>query len=152
MLKNRKESKTRAKKTRKNLLADNSKFNEFLELAKNKQYIALSRNDRLFSENEEVKGVYFLLSGKMRIVKLDSENKESLLYLIKAPDIICLHSVLEEKFHIHSAVAASDSMVCFVQKTDFEKILASNMNIAFSVMKMLCSKINVIENQINRYI
>ena len=152
MLKNKKETKTGAIRTKSNFTFGNSKLNELLELADNKQFIALSRNDRLFLENEKVKGVYFLLSGKIKIVKSDSENKDSLLYFINSPDIICLHSILEEEFHIHTAVAAVDSMVCFVHKKEFEKILANNMNIAFNMMKMLCLKINIIENQISRYI
>lgn len=126
-------------------------INELIEIAHDKQLIALSRNDTLFLENEKVKGVYFLLSGKIKIVKKDANKKESILYLIKAPDIICIHSVMEEEFHLHTAIASTDSMVCFVPKTEFEKILAANMNIAFNVMKMLCLKINVIENQIHRF-
>jgi hypothetical protein len=71
--------------------------------------------------------------------------------MIKAPDIVCLHSIMEEEFHVHSAVAAVDSMVCFVRKMN-SKNTAQNTNIAFNMMKMLCLKINVIENQIHRYI
>lgn len=152
MVKNNKIPKTGTKRTKNNLPFGNSIISELLELAGSKQYIALSRNDRLFMENEKVKGVYFLLSGKIKIVKSDVDNKDSVLYLIKAPDIICLHSILEEEYHIHTAVAAADSMVCFVSKKEFEKILANNTNIAFNMMKMLCLKINVIENQIYRYI
>jgi CRP/FNR family transcriptional regulator len=152
MVRNNKQPKTEAKRTKSNFPFGNPKINELLELAENKQFLALSRNDRLFLENEKVKGVYFLLSGKIKIVKSDSENKDSVLYLIKAPDIICLHSILEEEYHIHTAVAAADSMVCFVPKKEFEKILANNMNIAFNMMKMLCLKINIIENQIQKHI
>lgn len=152
IVKNYKINKPAAKIPKSNFPFGNSVLNELLEIAENKQFIALSRNDRLFVENEKVKGVYFLLSGKVKIIKSDSENKDSVLYLIKAPDIICLHSIMEEEFHIHTAVAAIDSMVCFVPKREFDKILANNTNIAFNMMKMLCLKINVIENQIHKYI
>jgi CRP/FNR family transcriptional regulator len=152
MGKNSKVQITIAKKPGKSLISPNPILSELLELAKTKQFFALNKNDKLFLENEHVKGVYFLLSGKIKITKKDFELNDSVLYMIKAPDIVCLHSIMEEEFHVHSAVAAVDSMVCFVPKKEFEKILAQNMTIAFNMMKMLCLKINVIENQINRYI
>jgi CRP/FNR family transcriptional regulator len=152
MSKNSKSQITQTKKPGKSLISPNPILSELLELAKTKQFFALNRNDTLFLEDEHVKGVYFLLSGKIKITKKDNEANNSVLYMIKAPDIVCLHSIMEEEFHVHSAVAAVDSMVCFVPKNEFEKILAQNTNIAFNMMKMLCLKINVIENQIHRYI
>lgn len=127
-------------------------INELLELAVDKHYISLSKNNVLFHENEPIKGVYFLLTGRIRITKEGADNTESTLYAINPPDIICLHSVMEEEYHMHTAVADSDSMVCYVPKKELEKILAKNANIAFNLMKLLCSKINVIENQISRFI
>jgi len=152
MTKNSKIQITQTKKPGKSLISPNPILSELLELAKTKQFFALNRNDTLFLEDEHVKGVYFLLSGKVKITKKDSEANNSVLYMIKAPDIVCLHSIMEEEYHVHSAIAAVDSMVCFVPKDEFEKILAQNTNIAFNMMKMLCLKINVIENQIHRYI
>ena len=152
MTKNSKIQITQTKKPGKSLISPNPILSELLELAKTKQFFALNRNDTLFLEDEHVKGVYFLLSGKVKITKKDSEANNSVLYMIKAPDIVCLHSIMEEEYHVHSAISAVDSMVCFVPKDEFEKILAQNTNIAFNMMKMLCLKINGIENQINRYI
>jgi len=127
-------------------------INELLELAEDKHYISLSKNDVLFRENEPIKGVYFLLTGRIKITKAGTDNAESTLYIINPPDIICFHSVMEEEYHIHTAVADTNSMICFVPKKELEKILAKNANIAFNLMKLLCLKINVIENQISRFI
>ncbi len=131
---------------------ENSNLGELIKLANNKQFIALSKHDRLFVENEKVKGVYFLLSGKIKMVKSNSEKTDSTIYLIEAPDIICLHSVLDEECHFHTAIAEEDSMVCLVPRIEFERILEKNMQIAFNIMKMLCLKIKVVEEQIHRYV
>lgn len=139
------------KKVKKTITTKNPNINELLEMADDKHYFALSKNDVLFKENERIKGVYFLLSGKIKIAKSGSGTGESILYFIKPPDIICLHSVIEDKFHANSASAVSDSMVCFIPNREFKKILAKNVNAAFNLMKMLCFKINVINNQISRF-
>jgi CRP-like cAMP-binding protein len=139
-------------KIKKNTASRNTNIKELIDLAKDKKFIALSKNQVLFREREPVRGVYFLLTGKIEITKTNSDSKESILYIIKSPDIICLHSIMEEDFHIHTAKAAHDSMICFIPREEFEKILSQNVKIAFNMMKMLCLKINVIENQIHKYI
>jgi len=136
---------------KKKIITRNPNINELLEMADEKHFIALSKNDVLFNENGRVKGVYFLLTGKIKITKSGSDNLESTLYFIKPPDIICLHSVMEEEYHVNSASAERDSMVCFIPKKEFRKILAKNVNAAFNLMKMLCLKINVINHQISRF-
>ena len=133
------------------IITKNPNINELLEMAGEKHFIALSKGDILFNENERVKGVYFLLTGKIKITKSGSGNAESTLYFIKPPDIICLHSVMEEEYHVSTASAERDSMVCFVPRKEFRKILAKNVNAAFNLMKMLCLKINVINHQISRF-
>lgn len=137
-------------KPKRKITTKNSNISELLELAEEKHFIALSKNDVLFNENEPVKGVYFLLSGRIKITRAGSENKESILYIITPPDIVCLHSALEEDFHINTASAESDSVVCFVPKKEFKKILEKNINASFNMMKMLCLKINTIHHQISR--
>lgn len=136
----------------KRITSSKRSIKELLDLAEDKRYISLSGNEVLFYEKEPIKGVYFLLSGRIKITKSCSDKEESILYLINPPDIVCLHSIMEEEYHMHTAVADTDSMICFVPKTELEKILAKNANIAFNLMKLLCFKINVIENQISRFI
>lgn len=151
MTKVSKYSKTAKKRTKNKFEIKNNNINQLLNLARKKQFIALSKDDVLFRENEPVKGVYFLLTGKIKTIKKDTNGNESILFLIKSPDIVCLHSIMEEDYHLHTAVALCDSMVCYVPKDEFENILAQNMEIALNMMKMLCLRINGIENQINRY-
>jgi len=40
----------------------------------------------LFSEGEEAKGFYVILSGKVKIYKVSSEGKEQILHIVSAPD------------------------------------------------------------------
>jgi CRP-like cAMP-binding protein len=138
-------------KIKRSSVSRNANINQLIELAKCKKFIELSKNQVLFREGEPVKGVYFLLTGKIEISYKNSDNTQSVLYTIKSPDIIGLHSIMEEDFYIHTAIAVSDSMICFMPKEEFERILAQNSKIALNLMKMLCLKITVIQNQIHKH-
>jgi CRP-like cAMP-binding protein len=124
---------------------------QLIELTKHKKYITLSKNQVLFRENDPIKGVYFLISGKIEITKVNSDNTQSILYTIKSPGIIGLHSIMEEDFHIHTAKATSGSLICFMAKQEFEKIVSQNSELAFNIMKMLCLQISFIQNQIYKH-
>ena len=52
--------------------------------------IALPRSIRkkgvLFSEGEEAKGFYVILTGKIKLYKVSSEGKEQILHVVASPD------------------------------------------------------------------
>jgi len=132
----------------KNPAVKNFSTKDLLGMVEHKKYLEYGKNDYLFKENEAVGGVYFLLAGKVEITNKDTEGIESGLYEIKAPDIICLQSILEEEYHSNSAVASEKCKVCFVPKIALKKLIEDNSAAALNIMRMLCLKINKIENRI----
>jgi CRP/FNR family transcriptional regulator len=127
----------------------NFPMNEFIEPIKSKRYMTFNDGDYLFKVKQPVKGVYCLLSGKVKIVNNNSENSESFLYYANSPDILCLYSLLNEECYGTSAIASGEVKICFIPKKDFMKILFDNNKFTLSLMKIICSKINKIEHRIN---
>jgi CRP-like cAMP-binding protein len=135
----------------KNAFLKNFSANDLLEMINHKKYCEYDKGKYLFREKEVINGVYFLLSGKVNITKTDSYGKDSILYNIKAPDIICLHTIMEEEFHPNSALALEKCKVYFVSKKALRKLIEDNSIAALNIMRMLCLKINKIENQLSGY-
>jgi len=124
-------------------------MDEFIDALESKQFFNFSEGETLFKEGEDVKGVYCLLSGKVKIINRNTDNSESILYNAHSPDIFCLYSILNAEKYETSAIAASDVKVCFIPKKEFMKIVFENSKFTLSLMRIICSKINRIENQIN---
>jgi CRP/FNR family transcriptional regulator len=134
----------------KNPIKKNFSANDLLSMVGHKKYREFSKNDYLFKENEAVGGVFFLLSGEVEITKKNTAGTETRLYVTRAPDIICMHSILEEELHSNSALASEKCRVCIVPKLALKKLIKDNSIAAFNIMRMFCLKINKIENQLSR--
>ena len=46
----------------------------------------VEKKEILFSDGEEAKGFYVVLSGKVKIYKVSPEGKEQILHVVSAPD------------------------------------------------------------------
>lgn len=124
-------------------------LDELLNTARKRNLILYEKDECLFSEGKPVKYIQCLLYGKVKISIKDSYGRENVLHTIKAPDIIYLYSVLNEKVHSHSAVALNESCVISIPVNEFRKILRNNTTLALGIMKLICTKIKKIESNIS---
>ena len=123
-------------------------LNDVLESVSRKKCIKLNKNEQLYKQNEPVKGVYYLISGKIKIEQKDKDEKYHVLHSVKAPDIIGLSTILCDEVHTNSAYSVEESNIIFIPKKDFLDLLNQNKQIAIDLMKLLCTKINKTEARI----
>ncbi|MFI5144535.1 MAG: Crp/Fnr family transcriptional regulator [Ignavibacteria bacterium] len=126
--------------------------NDVLVSAARKKFIKLCKNEQLYRQNEPIKGIYYLITGKIEIVQKDKEEKYHILHLVKAPDIIGLSSVLCDELHTNSAYSVQESNILFIPKKNFLELLNQNKQVAIDLMKNLCSKIDKTEARIPQII
>jgi len=124
-------------------------MDEFIDSLDSKQFLDFKDGEYIFKKDQNVKGIYCLLSGKVHVTNESSDNAELLSYSANAPDIFCLYSILNVERYETSAIASGDVKVCYIPKKDFMKIMFENSKFTLSLMRIICSKINRIENQIN---
>lgn len=124
-------------------------MHEFIDSLESKEFLNFKDGEYLFVKDQAVKGIYCLLSGNVKVMNQNDDNTESVLYYANAPDIFCLYSILNEEKYEASAIATGDVKVCYIPKNDFMKIMLENSKFTLSLMRIICSKINRIENQIN---
>jgi CRP/FNR family transcriptional regulator len=107
------------------------------------------KNEFLFHEDEKAKGIYFIINGKVKIIKKENQPYPAILYLVKPGDILGMHALIDNHPHTNSAVALVDTDVCFIPADEFLSIVAGNNKNMLVVMQHLCSRIDHIENKIN---
>ena len=127
-------------------------INDVLVSAARKKFIRLGKNEQLYRKNEPIKGIYYLISGKIKIVQKDKEEKYNILHSVKAPDIIGLSSILCDELHTNSAYSVEESSILFIPKKNFLELLNQNKQVAIDLMKNLCSKIGKTEARIPQII
>jgi CRP/FNR family transcriptional regulator, polysaccharide utilization system transcription regulator len=95
------------------------------------------KGDHIFEENNHANGLFCVISGKVKIVRLGEGGKEQIVRLAGKLDVIGYRALLaDEKYH-GSAVALEDTMVGFVPKKIFFEILNSNPEMSMQMMRLL---------------
>lgn len=125
-----------------------SPLNHIISESAQKKILTFRKDDYLFHENEESTGIFFVISGKIKIIKNDNHPIQTILYLVKPGDVLGIHAVINEHKYTNSAVALVNSTVCFVPAKEFQGLINCNNEYKLSVMQLLCSNIDLIENKI----
>lgn len=126
-----------------------SPLREIIDQSVEKQVFTVLKNEFLFHQDEKPKGIYFIIAGKVKIIKKENQLYPAILYLVKPGDILGMHAVIDDHGHTNSAVALVDTIICFIPTNEFLKIVSSSNKNMLVVMQHLCSRIDHIENKIN---
>lgn len=92
------------------------------------------KNEMLFSEGDDYKGFFILLKGSVKVYKISSEGKESILHLIKPLDAFGDVPLFEGGNYPVFAQAISDSILIFYPKNEFKQLLMFNSTICFNML------------------
>ena len=121
---------------------------EIISESAEKKILVYKKDDYLFHENETSNGVFFVITGKVKIIKNENLSNPTILYLVKPGDVLGIHAVINEHSHTSSAVALVNTSVCFVPAKEFQNLINCNNRHKLHVMQLLCSNIDIIESKI----
>lgn len=106
---------------------------EWLEVVRLKrEVLRYKKNEVIFREGEAVKGVYFMLSGKVK-VHTSWGDKEYILRLCSAGDIFGHRGLGLDATYPVSATALESTSVCFINTALFMTLLRTNNDFLFKL-------------------
>ena len=91
----------------------------------------------LFSEGEEAKGFYVILSGKVKLFKISREGKEQILHIVSAPDAFAEAALFLEEKYPAFAEALSDSRLLFFPRREFVQLIERNPQLSINMIVSL---------------
>jgi CRP-like cAMP-binding protein len=97
----------------------------------------IKKKEILFSDGEEAKGFYVILSGKVKLYKVSPEGKEQILHVVSAPDAFAEAALFLEGSYPAFAEALSDSRLLFFPKRDFMKLIEQNPQLSINMIVSL---------------
>jgi CRP/FNR family transcriptional regulator, dissimilatory nitrate respiration regulator len=97
----------------------------------------LKRKEILFTDGEEARGFYVVLSGKMKIYKVSPEGKEQILHIVSAPDVFAEAALFLEGTYPAFAEALSDSQLLFFPKRSFVQLIEKNPRLSINMIVTL---------------
>jgi len=97
----------------------------------------VGKKEVLFSDGEEAKGFYVILSGKVKLYKISPEGKEQILHMVSAPDAFAEAALFLEGSYPAFAEALADSQLLFFPKRDFIHLIERNPRLSINMIVSL---------------
>jgi len=84
--------------------------------------------------------------GKIKILSLSPEGREQILYILTTGDFFGEHNLLRDRATAYYAQAMEDTVICTIERKDFQQVLNKYPHIAIKVMEGLCDRLEHIES------
>ncbi|WP_233138143.1 Crp/Fnr family transcriptional regulator [Mucilaginibacter sp. MD40] len=112
-----------------------------------KQNLKFKKGEVIFSEGQQVTGIYFVYSGTAKVHKKWGDDKE-LIIRFAADGTILGHRGLGSKMvYGVSATAIEPLVVCFVDIKFFEASLKTNSDLSYKLMVLFAEELDVSERK-----
>jgi len=97
----------------------------------------VGKKEILFSDGEEARGFYVILSGKIKLYKISPDGKEQILHVVSAPDAFAEAALFLEGSYPASAEALAESQLLFFPKRDFVRFIEQNPQLSINMIVSL---------------
>lgn len=111
---------------------------ELLQLADCKSTYTIRKGEAVFTEGENVNGIFCVKEGVCKLTKLSANGNDQIVKLVAPGELLGQRSMISEEPVNLSAVALEDMTVCFIPKTDVMGYFNQNNKFSFQVMKTIC--------------
>jgi CRP/FNR family transcriptional regulator len=97
----------------------------------------VEKKEVLFSDGEETKGFYVVLSGRVKLFKVSPEGKEQILHIVSAPDAFAEAALFLEGTYPAFAEAMTDCQLLYFPKRDFIQLIEKNPQLSINMIVTL---------------
>lgn len=117
------------------------------QVDKAKSLKKLKSGEVLFSEGDQLSGVYCVKSGHIKVESYGDQGQAHLLHVIGPGGVLGLRSILEGGRVEASASATEASEVCFIPQSIFKDLLLKEPVIAMQALKTVALDLHVMEKR-----
>lgn len=147
-LKNTIKESPQAEKLSKFIGSAQQQFKSLEELAQNRQTTIYKKKQVVFSEGSYPHEIFFIVSGKVKLYKTNTDGKEYITDLLGEGDFMGHLAMLENAKHNESAMVLEDSEITRISRDDFFQIIHENREVATQFIKMLSNNIKEKEERL----
>ena len=111
---------------------------ELVKLASCKSSYTIKKGEPVFTEGENVNGIFCIKDGICKMTKLSPNGNEQIVKLIAKGELLGQRSMISDEPVNLSAVALDDMEVCFIPKAEVLGFFNQNNNFSMNVMRSIC--------------
>lgn len=111
---------------------------ELLKMAECKSSYTIKKGEPIFSEGENVNGIFCIKDGVCKLTKLSPNGNDQIVKLITKGELLGQRSMISDEPVNLTATALEDMEVCFIPKTEVMGFFNENNQFSMNVMKTIC--------------
>jgi CRP-like cAMP-binding protein len=115
-------------------------------LTANKEILNFKAGTQIFKEGTEPKGIYRVLSGKVKKYTTTNFGTDHIFYICGENEYLGHHAILSEEEYPDSATALLDCEVAFIPKNDFLNVVSTSHVLSQRLLKNLSHEFGVFLN------
>jgi CRP/FNR family transcriptional regulator, cyclic AMP receptor protein len=122
-------------------------INDFIDDIKKSGHVKLTSDERevfdykkkqiLYAEGQRPKGVYYIISGKVKIYKANDDGKELITNIFSSGDFFGYNYILEEISYREHAQILEDAQLMLIPKEDFLSLISTDFQVASQFIKII---------------
>lgn len=124
---------------------------EYALLTNGKTERIYKKGDIIFKEGSYPDGIYFIVYGKVKKYKLDSDSKEYIIYVANTGELIGYHAILSEDRYPDSAAALEESSIAFIPRSSFLDAVKQSETLNKRLLKTLSHEFAVLANSLSLF-
>jgi CRP-like cAMP-binding protein len=109
----------------------------------NKNY---RKNEAIFTDGTMPSGIFYLKTGKVKKYKVDNDGREQIIYIYNTGEFFGYSAILSNESYGDTTQAIENSVIAFISKEDFLKILDQSVVFSRLLLKSLSHEFSVMAN------
>lgn len=118
----------------------------------NRKNLRFKKGAVIFDEGEDIKGMYFVYSGIVKVQRSWGNQKQLILRFAKPGDILGYRGLGDEKKYTISATAIEPVTVCYVDLNFFESMLLINHPLTYQLMQYYTNELQYAEKKMSNLV
>lgn len=108
----------------------------------------VKKNQVIYYEGDKGNGVYLIVSGKVKTVKLAEDGRELMTGILNNDEYLGIQAILANESYSDTATALEDSTLCLIPKESIDQLLNLYPDVAKEFIKLLSNNIREKEDQL----
>jgi len=130
------------------LVSRNNGLAELKKIIQERKTRQFKKNQVIYYEGDKGTGLYLLLSGKVKTIKLAEDGRELMTGIYTDEDYLGVTAILSHEPFSDTATALEDSTLCLIPKDQIEPLLNLYPDVAKEFIKLLANDIREKEEQL----
>src|SRR5690349_21853847 len=101
----------------------------------------LARGEILFIAGEEARGLYVIVEGSVRAIRIGPDGREQIIHVEKAHTTIAEVPVFDDGKYPSTVAAEENTVLLFLAKNDVRRLCFEHPSIALAALKLLASRL-----------